>query len=164
MKYFILVCFFVSLSAFGQVLSREAFADLNDKAKINFLDEYAFAISGDEITTQQRTEDRFVEVSRLALGLAEVWPDTILEGPYVQSSEERISESVIYLLNGQVYAYYFTVKAEGFGIFDESCEYDEDAQEWLPICHDFAGSIVESVYYDFQGRPFDDGTGVEFID
>lgn len=154
----LLTCLFTTL-AHAQLMPRADFLRLTDDQKSEFLGKYA---EEKPITASQRSSAVFKTVKALALKVSDVWYDTILEGPYVMTDEPELGESNALIVNKQIYAYRFTVRAPAFFTEGEGCELDEETDVWTDVCLESSGYITEPVMFDFKGTRIDDGSYAEF--
>lgn len=158
MKTLCLMLLLLSSIASAQV-SRETFLRLSDERKTQFLDQHA---QEKELTSRERRTALVKRLSETALAQAEVWEDTVLEGPYAQTGEAKIVSAVAMLVNKQIYAYRFTISAEAIFTEADGCEYGDNTEEWSEACYESAGHISETVSFDFNGEIFEDGSYADF--
>lgn len=155
----ILTLCFCSISV---ALTKTEFNALDDNAKAEFIQNQALEVY--DLSALERFEGEQKPLMNLLAekgeDLSRVWYDTILEGPYALTGDSEVSISSLYLHNGEVYAILATVSAPA--VFVDSCNYDEEAEEWDEGC--YAGSISESFVMDSSGELIDLGYYAEFID
>lgn len=162
MKLIVFAAFFFCMSqAFGQVLNREQFVKLTNDEKVEFLNQHA---QEKPATSRQANGVLFKKLQTQSLRLADLWYDTILEGPYALTGDAALSESNVMIVNRQVYAYRFHVHAPAIFTEGEGCEMNEETEEWSEACFESAGTITESALFDYLGEALDDGSYAEFND
>jgi len=161
MKYLIVFALLFTAVAHAQVMGREAFAALSDQDKVDFLSNQA-----DEkpLTARQRSSALVKRLQAAALQEANVWGDTVLEGPYAQTGDVQISDAVAFVVNNQVYAYRFTISADAIYTEADGCEYNDETEEWSEVCFETAGTISEEVSFTFAGTEFDEGSYADYND
>lgn len=160
MKFILALLMLISV-AHAQQVSRDDFARFTDEQKVSFLNNFA---TEKPASAREQVSALFKRLATKAIGISDIWHDTILEGPYALTGEAGIEFSTVYSYNKQIYAYLFNISAPAIFTEGVGCEYNYDTEEWSVECMEFAGSISQSVLYDFSGREIDDGSYAEFFD
>lgn len=164
MKALILALTFMIQSLSASVPAQADFLNLDDQAKLDFIEKHAQEIYGlEEITQFMATQKELaLKVKQQGQSLARVWLDTILEGPYAQTGDSKVEVSSLYVLNGEVLAVRAYVQADAILLDSYDCEFDYDQDQWIGDCP--AGSIGESFYLDSTGELIESGEYAEFSD
>lgn len=143
-------------------MSKEAFLALDEAAKEEFINNQATEVY-EELEIQKFMEKN-TELMKIVTDsgdrVANVWWDTILEGPYSLTGESETQIQTLYTLNGEVIAVQALVSSSA--IFTDSCDYDEEADAWGDDCT--PGSISESFVIGIDGNTIDFGYYAEFND
>lgn len=160
MKFLIAFALFVSV-AHAQQMSRDDFARLSDEEKVTFLENHATERSA---TARDQSSAIFKKLLNEAVGVSDVWYDTILEGPYALTGDAGVESSTVFTYNKLVFAYHFNVSAAAIFTEGEGCEFNEETEQWSEECMDSTGTISQGILYDFSGREIDDGSYPEFND
>lgn len=151
----------MSSLAHAQDLSLDDFARLDDEQKVVFLDEHATEAT---TTSVQRSQPLVQQLMTEAVKIADVWYDTILEGPYALTGKPGVEETSALTVKDTVFAYRVTVAAPAIFTEGEFCTFNEETEEWSAECYNDSGIITQQVLYDFAGREIDDGSYAEFND
>lgn len=164
MKALILALIFAFQSLSAATLSNAEFLKLDDQAKLEFIEQHGQEIYDAEEIAKLLAKNSEIAKHAEAQGkdLAQVWPDTILEGPYAQTGDVEIEVSSIYLLKGKVLAVRAYVSAAALFTDFDDCKYDDDQDQWSEECP--TGSIVEGFYIDSNGDRIESDDYAEFND
>ncbi len=158
----ILIFFILSLQSTSFALSKNAFLALDEKDKENFINTQTVEVDDTESIElfQKENPNLVAEIMKQGEYLANIWGDTILEGPYSLTGDLEITIYSLYTFDGEPYAVLATVSSSA--VFTDSCEYDEDADAWPDDCG--AGTISESFVVDMAAQTIDFGYYAEFND
>lgn len=157
---FILFVFINVLAFHSHAVSPEDFLKMDDSAKIDFIENHLHEIEDPKaiqnfVVTQSKI---FEAVQKAGSRAADIWSDTILEGPYALDGETTTSVTTLYTLNGVIYAVYAVVSAPALMI--DGCEFDESTNTWGDDCTE--GSISETIIIDWEGNLIENGFYPEF--
>jgi len=82
--------------------------------------------------------------------LANIWGDTILEGPYALHGIATTSINSIYTYQGKIYAFSAQVRAPALFIEGEDCRFDEETGDYIEGCPE--GEIYQNFYVDLSAN------------
>ncbi|MGE0762834.1 MAG: hypothetical protein AB7N80_06120 [Bdellovibrionales bacterium] len=82
------------------------------------------------------------QLKQMALDLARVWSDTILEGDYVSIGKTQLDRVVTVKRQGKIVLYYITFSERALQIGSGDCSLNEDKERWEGDCT--KGRIIES--------------------
>ncbi len=157
---FIISILLTGLCSISFAMSKEEFLALDLQDKEEFLSTKATEVTDEKAieSFKQNNPQLLVKINQAAEYASDVWRDTVLEGPYATTGDIETEVTTIYTYNNEVFAVYAVVSAPA--IFTDSCEYDEEADEWGDDCSE--GSISETIAVDTDGNIIDMGFYPDF--
>lgn len=128
------------------------FLVMEDQDKITFLNQKAALINESSFLENALKQNASLQdkVNSVGKDLANLWGDTILEGPYVLVGPEKTELTEIYVYDNQTYAYGGRVKAPAVFTEDSNCTNNPDAADPYEGCSLL--NIYEDFYMDASGK------------
>ncbi len=131
--------------------SIEQFLKMTDENKIDFLINKASPIEDDTAIASftKKFPNLIMKISNVGAELANIWGDTILEGPYGLNGDPTTTINSIYTYQGKVYAFFAQVRAPALFVEGEECRFNEETGDYIDGCPE--GEIYQNFYVDLRG-------------
>lgn len=156
--------FSLSTLSFGKDLSNQETSDLYSSGKI---DEKEFS----EIKMSKEQKELLLKKLQLsAIKVTDVWPDTVLEGPFIQLGEAVVDESSIQALFYKNALIGFSAYLYAPAAFTENCSFDYDIEESIAeekyneCLEEYKGSLSQIFLVNKSGSLVEEFTEVADFD
>lgn len=151
----ILAALLTSTQSFALNLGHQEIAELYKSGKTA---EESFS---DLKISEAQKKNLITKMEIIAQDLAQIWPDTVLEGPYTQLTDAKLNTKDLMAITyqGEVIGYAAEVIAEG--AYTDECEYNYNLAEdlaqkdFLKCAENFKGTLFEKFITDKDGNHVD---------
>lgn len=145
MKYFLAIILFSQIG----LSSVDDFLILEDREKIIFLETKTTLVE-DSKQFSQVNESLMKQLILVGKNEADIWGDTVLEGPYALNGDVSVELEGLYVLDNQTYALAGYISAPAVITEDDECSYNEETSQWTEQCYE--GQIYQHFIMGVDGK------------